>query len=54
MEIVRSISAIHHEKTSAPRYLIQVIFYAVAPDCHYLIGRPASANQIWILLSQGD
>jgi hypothetical protein len=25
-EIVYSITAIHHEKTGAPRYLIQVIF----------------------------
>ena len=35
-EIVRSITAIHHEKTGAPCHLIQVIFYAVAPDSHYL------------------
>jgi len=53
-EIVRSITAIHHEKTGAPRYLVQVIFYAVAPDSHYVIGRPAPANQIWILIGQGD
>jgi phenylpyruvate tautomerase PptA (4-oxalocrotonate tautomerase family) len=53
-EIVRSITAIHHEKTGAPRYLIQVIFYAVAPDSHYVIGQPAPANQIWILIGQGD
>jgi hypothetical protein len=31
-----------------------VIFYAVAPDGHYIIGRPAPANQIWILIGQGD
>jgi hypothetical protein len=31
-----------------------MIFYAVAPDSHYLIGRPAPANQIWILIGQGD
>jgi phenylpyruvate tautomerase PptA (4-oxalocrotonate tautomerase family) len=49
-----SITAIHHEKTGAPRYLIQEIFYAVAPDSHYVIGRPAPANQIWILIGQGD
>ena len=54
-EIVRSITTIHHEKkTGAPRYLIEVIFYAVAPDSHYVIGRPAPANQIWILIGQGD
>jgi phenylpyruvate tautomerase PptA (4-oxalocrotonate tautomerase family) len=52
--MVRSITAIHHEKTGAPRYLIQVIFYAVAPDSHYVIGRPGPVNQIWILIGQGD
>ena len=53
-QIVRSITAIHHEKTGAPRYLTQLIFYAVAPDSHYFTGRPAPANQIWILIGQGD
>jgi len=52
--IVRSTTAIHDEKTGAPRSLIQMIFYAVAPDSHYLIGRPAPANQIWILIGQSD
>ena len=47
-EIVRSITAIHHEETGAPRYLVQVIFYDVAPDSHYVAGRPAPANQIWV------
>ena len=52
LEIVRGITAIHHEEAGA--YLNQVIFYAVAPDSHYVIGRPAPANQIWILIGQGD
>jgi len=47
-EIVRSITLIHHEETGAPRYLVQVIFYDVAPGSHYIAGRPASANQIWV------
>lgn len=47
-EIVRSITAIHHEETGAPRYLVQVIFYDVAPESHYIAGRPAPANQIWV------
>ena len=47
-EIVRSITAIHHEETGAPRYLVQVIFYDVAPGSHYIAGRPAPADQIWI------
>jgi len=47
-EIVRSITAIHHEETGAPRYLVQVIFYDVAPDSHYVAGRLAPADQIWV------
>src|SRR5260221_6243122 len=47
-EIVRSITAIHHEETGAPRYLVQVIFHDVAPGNHYVAGRPAPADQIWI------
>jgi phenylpyruvate tautomerase PptA (4-oxalocrotonate tautomerase family) len=46
-EIVRSITAIHHEETGAPRYLVQVIFYDVAPGSHYIAGRPAPAAQ-WL------
>ena len=53
-EIARSITAIHHEETGAPRYLVQMLFYAVAPDSHYVIGRPAPADQIWILIGQDD
>jgi hypothetical protein len=44
----------YHEMTGEPCYLIQVIFYAVAPDSHNLIGQPALANQIWILIGQAD
>jgi phenylpyruvate tautomerase PptA (4-oxalocrotonate tautomerase family) len=47
-EIVRRITAIHHEETGAPSYLVQVVFYDVAPDSHYVAGRPAPATQIWV------
>jgi phenylpyruvate tautomerase PptA (4-oxalocrotonate tautomerase family) len=47
-EIVRSITAIHHEETGAPCYLVQVIFYDVAPDSHYVAGRLAPVDQIWV------
>ncbi len=30
VEIVQSITAIHHEETGAPRYLVQVIFYDIS------------------------
>jgi phenylpyruvate tautomerase PptA (4-oxalocrotonate tautomerase family) len=32
----------------APRYLVQVIFYDIAPDSHYVAGRLAPADQIWV------
>ena len=41
-EIARRIAAIHFEETGAPRYLVQVIFYDVALDSHYVAGRPAT------------
>ena len=47
-KIVRSITAIHHEETGAPRYLVQVIFCDVAPGSHYIADRPAPADQIWV------
>lgn len=47
-EIVRSITAIHHEETGAPRYFVQVIFHDIAPDSHYVAGRLAPAGQIWV------
>ena len=47
-EIVRVITAIHHEETGAPRYLVQVIFYDLVPDSHYVAGQLAPADQIWV------
>lgn len=47
-KISRSITAIHHEETGAPRYLVQVIFCDLAPDSHYVAGQLARADQIWV------
>jgi phenylpyruvate tautomerase PptA (4-oxalocrotonate tautomerase family) len=47
-EIVWSITAIHHEETGAPRYLVQVIFYELTPGSHYVAGQPAAADHLWI------
>jgi phenylpyruvate tautomerase PptA (4-oxalocrotonate tautomerase family) len=47
-EIARSITATHHEVTGAPRYLVQVIFHDVTPCGHYIAGRPAPVDQIWV------
>jgi phenylpyruvate tautomerase PptA (4-oxalocrotonate tautomerase family) len=48
LEIVQSITAIHHGETGAPRYFVQVIFYDIAPGNHYIAGQLAPAGQIWI------
>src|SRR5260370_7439537 len=48
VEVVQSITAIHHEETGAPRYLVQVIFYDIAPGSHYIGGQSAPAGQFWI------
>ena len=47
-EIARSVTATHHEVSGAPRYLVQVIFHDVTPCGHYIAGRPASVDQIWV------
>ena len=45
-EIAKGITAIYREETGAPGYLVQVIFYDIAPGNHYVAGRPAPADQI--------
>jgi phenylpyruvate tautomerase PptA (4-oxalocrotonate tautomerase family) len=47
-EIAKAITAIYHEETGAPRYLVQVIFNDIAPGNHYVAGRVGSADQIWV------
>jgi phenylpyruvate tautomerase PptA (4-oxalocrotonate tautomerase family) len=47
-EIAQSITAIYHEVTGSPRYMVQVIFHDVAPGNQYVAGRPAPADQILI------
>src|SRR5260370_3178390 len=47
-EIAKGITAIYHEETGAPGYLVQVIFYDIAPGNHYVAGRPTPAAQICI------
>jgi phenylpyruvate tautomerase PptA (4-oxalocrotonate tautomerase family) len=44
LEIVQSITAIHHQETGAPRYFVQVIFYDIAPVNHYIAGQLAPAG----------
>jgi phenylpyruvate tautomerase PptA (4-oxalocrotonate tautomerase family) len=47
-EIAGTITTIYHEETGAPGYLVQVIFYDIAPGNHYLAGRPAPEDEICI------
>jgi phenylpyruvate tautomerase PptA (4-oxalocrotonate tautomerase family) len=47
-EIAKAITAIYHEETGAPRYLVHVIFNDIAPGNHYVAGRVGSADQIWV------
>jgi len=47
-DIATRITAIYREETGAPGYLVQVIFYDIAPGNHYVAGRPAPADQICI------
>jgi hypothetical protein len=53
-EIVYSITAIHHDKDRRATLFDTSDLLAVAPDSHYVIGRPTLANQMWILIGQGD
>jgi phenylpyruvate tautomerase PptA (4-oxalocrotonate tautomerase family) len=45
--MVEKRAAISHAH-QPPRYLVQVIFYDLAPDSHYVAGQPAPADQIWV------
>jgi phenylpyruvate tautomerase PptA (4-oxalocrotonate tautomerase family) len=47
-EIAKGIAVIYREETGAPEYLVQVIFYDIAPGNHYVAGRLASPDQICI------
>jgi phenylpyruvate tautomerase PptA (4-oxalocrotonate tautomerase family) len=48
LKVVESITAMHSEETGAPRYLVQVIFYEVDAHAHYIGGKKAPEEQIWI------
>ena len=46
--IVESVTSIHAVEATAPRYFVQVIFYAVDSGSIFIGGKPASANHIWV------
>lgn len=46
--IAEAITDAHHELAKAPRYLVQVLFTEVEPASHFIGGRVAPDNQVWI------
>jgi phenylpyruvate tautomerase PptA (4-oxalocrotonate tautomerase family) len=40
--------ALSPRQKEAPRYFVQVVFYEIGPDSHFIGGEPAPAGQIWI------
>jgi phenylpyruvate tautomerase PptA (4-oxalocrotonate tautomerase family) len=47
-QVAEAITTIYNEETGAPRYLVQVIFNGIAPRNHFIGGKRASADQIWV------
>jgi len=47
-QIAETITTIYNEETGAPRYLVQVIFNGIAPGNHFIGGKGASEDQIWV------
>ena len=48
VRIVKSLTETHAVEANAPRYFVQVVFYGIAPDSHFIGGERAPAGQIWI------
>jgi len=46
--IVASVTAIHAEEATAPRYFVQVVFYDVGPGAMFVGGSPAPENHVWV------
>lgn len=46
--IVESVTAIHSEEGTAPRYFVQVVFYDVGPGAMFIGGGPAPENHVWV------
>lgn len=47
-KLAELITDLHHEVTSAPRYLVQVIFNDLAPGELFLAGQEVSQDHVWI------
>lgn len=47
-KIVASVTAIHAEEATAPRYFVQVVFYDVGPGAMFIGGSPAPDKHVWV------
>jgi phenylpyruvate tautomerase PptA (4-oxalocrotonate tautomerase family) len=47
-EIAERLTTIYNDEFGLPRYLTQVIFYEFAQEDHYIAGKPARPDVIWI------
>lgn len=46
--IAEAITAAHHEVALAPRYLVQVLFNEVGAGSHFIGGKAAPEDQVWV------
>lgn len=46
--IVRSVTEIHAVEATAPRYFVQVAFYAVEPGAMFVGGEAAPEGHVWV------
>jgi phenylpyruvate tautomerase PptA (4-oxalocrotonate tautomerase family) len=47
-QIADCLTTVYNQEFGLPRYLTQVIFYEVAKDDHYIAGKPARPDVVWI------
>ncbi|MDR4306683.1 tautomerase family protein [Chelatococcus sambhunathii] len=46
--LVASVTEIHANEATAPRYFVQVIFHAVEPGAIFIGGEAASPDHVWV------
>ncbi len=47
-KLVESVTSIHKEEATAPRYFVQVVFYKVEPGSMFIGGEAASPDHVWV------
>ena len=46
--IVESVTSIHQQEATAPRYFVQVVFYKVEPGSIFIGGEAAPPDHVWV------